>query len=183
MIRGLAKRRLHCILKPCLETNLLYLLLPKQFRSPAPSSTRKKQQLPTPHHHHSRPEMNSMPGRSRQHQPSLLLGLPQDLCIEIVARVDATSKRPLPDLRSLCGTCSTMRRVCGHSDVGRRLSIKGIRDEISCVWDPTAYKAFFAMMTSLGNLEACFISRIKAVFMENKGCNDLPVPPRVGRMR
>jgi hypothetical protein len=25
------KRHLHCILKPCLETNLLYLLLPKQL--------------------------------------------------------------------------------------------------------------------------------------------------------
>jgi hypothetical protein len=38
MIRGVTKRRLHCILKPCLETNLLYLLLPKQLDPPAPSS-------------------------------------------------------------------------------------------------------------------------------------------------
>jgi hypothetical protein len=30
-LRGLAKCRLHCILKPCLETNLMYLLLPKQL--------------------------------------------------------------------------------------------------------------------------------------------------------
>jgi hypothetical protein len=66
-----------------------------------------------------------------------------------------------------------MRRVCGHGDVGRRLSIEGIRDEISWVWDPTAYKAFLAMQINLGNSEACFFSGIKAVFMENRGCNDL----------
>jgi hypothetical protein len=66
-----------------------------------------------------------------------------------------------------------MRRVCGHDDVDRRLSIEGIRDEISWVWDPTAYEAFLAMLTDLGNPEACFFSAVKAVFMENSGCNDL----------
>jgi hypothetical protein len=137
-------------------------------------STRKKQQLPTPHRHHSRPEMDSMPGRSTRHQPSsLLLGLPQDLCIEIAARVDVTSERPLANLRSLRGTCSTMRRVWGHGVVDRRLSIKGIRDEISWVWNPTAYKAFLAMLSGLGNPEACFLSRIKAFFIKHRGHNDL----------
>jgi hypothetical protein len=92
-----------------------------------------------------------MPGRSRRHQPSSLLGLPQDLRIEIAARVGATSERHLADLRSLRGTCSTMHLVCGHDDVGRRFSIEGIRDEISWVWDPTAYKAFLAMLTGLEN--------------------------------
>jgi hypothetical protein len=29
------------------------------------------------------------------------------------------------------------------------------------------------MLTDLGNLEACFFSGIKDVFMENRGCNDL----------
>jgi hypothetical protein len=29
------------------------------------------------------------------------------------------------------------------------------------------------MLTDLGNPEACFFSRIKVVFMENRGCNDL----------
>jgi hypothetical protein len=73
-----------------------------------------------------------MPGRSTWHQPSsLMLSLPQDLRIEIAARVGPTSEQPLADLRSLRGTCSTMRRVCGHDDIGRRLSIEGIQDEIS----------------------------------------------------
>jgi hypothetical protein len=61
-----------------------------------------------------------------------------------------------------------MRRVCGHGDVGRHLSIKGIRDEISWVWDPTAYTTFLAMLTDLGNPEACFFSEIKAVFVEKR---------------
>jgi hypothetical protein len=66
-----------------------------------------------------------------------------------------------------------MRRVCGHGDVSRRLLIEGIRDEISWVWNPTAYKAFLAMLSSLGNPEACFLSGIKAFFIEHKGYNDL----------
>jgi hypothetical protein len=114
-----------------------------------------------------------MLGRSRQHQPSSLLDLPQDLCIEIAPRVGATSERPFVDLRSLHGTCSTMRRVCGHSDVDLLLSIEGIRDEISWVWDPTTYKAFLAMLSDLGNPEAWFFFGIKAIFMENMKCNDL----------
>jgi hypothetical protein len=106
-----------------------------------------------------------MPGRSRRHQPSSLLGLPQDLCIDIVACIGATLDRALANLRSLHGTCSTMRRLCGHDDVIRCLSIEGIRDEISWVWNPTAYKEFCAMLTSLGHTEACFLSRIKTFFI------------------
>jgi hypothetical protein len=124
-----------------------------------------------------------MPGRSRRHQPLSLLGLPQDLRIEIAARVGATSERPLADLRSLRGTCSTMCRVCGHDDVGRSLSIEGIRDEISWVWNPTAYKAFLAMLTSLRNPEACFLTGIKAIFIEHRGYNDLRHATEGGMMR
>jgi hypothetical protein len=66
-----------------------------------------------------------------------------------------------------------MRCVCGHDDVSRRLSIEGIRDKISWVWNPTAYKAFLAMLSGLGNPEACFLSGIKAFFIEHRGYNDL----------
>jgi hypothetical protein len=66
-----------------------------------------------------------------------------------------------------------MRHVCSHGDVGRRLSIEGIRYEISWVWNPTAYKAFLAMLSGLGNPEACFLSGIKALFIEHRGYNDL----------
>jgi hypothetical protein len=66
-----------------------------------------------------------------------------------------------------------MRRVCGHGDVDRRLSIEVIRDEISWVWNPTAYKAFLAMLSGLENPEVCFLSGIKAFFIEHKGYNNL----------
>jgi hypothetical protein len=66
-----------------------------------------------------------------------------------------------------------MRRMCSHGDVGRHLSIEGIRDEISWVWNPTAYKTFLAMLSGLGNPEACFLSGIKAFFIEHRGYNDL----------
>jgi hypothetical protein len=112
--------------------------------------------------------MDSMPGRSRRHQPSSLLGLPQDLRIEIATRVGATSEQPLADLCSLRGTCSTMCRVCGHGDVDWHLPIEGIQDEISWVWNPTAYKAFLAILTGLGHPEAFFLFGIKAFFIEHR---------------
>jgi hypothetical protein len=66
-----------------------------------------------------------------------------------------------------------MRCVCDHGDVGLRLSIEGIRDEIFWVWNSTTCKAFLAMLTGLGNLEACFLSGINAFFIEHRGYNDL----------
>jgi hypothetical protein len=53
------------------------------------------------------------------------------------------------------------------------LSIEGIRDEISWVWNPTAYKAFLAMLSVLRNSKACFLSEIKAFFIEHIGYDDL----------
>jgi hypothetical protein len=98
-----------------------------------------------------------MPGRSTRHQPSsLLMGLPQDLHIEIAARVGATSEWPLADLRSLRGTCSTMCRVCGHSDVGRcRMDLLGTTTSVGTrtgysvgTWDYTAWAARHLMTWS-----------------------------------
>jgi hypothetical protein len=66
-----------------------------------------------------------------------------------------------------------MRHMCNHDDVGQRLSIEGIQDEIPWVWNPTANKAFLAMLGGLGNPEACFLSEIKAFFIEHRGYNDL----------
>jgi hypothetical protein len=34
------------------------------------------------------------------------------------------------------------------------------------------------MLSSLGNPEACFLSEIKAFFIEHRGYNDLRAPPR-----
>jgi hypothetical protein len=62
---------------------------------------------------------------------------------------------------------------CGHGDVGKCLLIEGIRDEISWVWNPTAYKAFLAMLSGLGNSESCFLSGIKGFYIKQRGYNDL----------
>jgi hypothetical protein len=66
-----------------------------------------------------------------------------------------------------------MRRVCGHGDISWCLSIEGIRDDISWVWNPTAYKAFLVMLSGLRNPEACFLYGIKAFFIEHRGYDDL----------
>jgi hypothetical protein len=66
-----------------------------------------------------------------------------------------------------------MRHVSGHHDASRCLSIEGIQDEISWVWNPTAYKTFLAMLSGHRNLEACFLYEIKAFFIEHRGYNDL----------
>jgi hypothetical protein len=66
-----------------------------------------------------------------------------------------------------------MHRVCGHGDVGQHLSIEGIRDEISWVRNPTDYKAFLAMLSGLRNPGACFLSGVKAFFIEHRGYDDL----------
>jgi hypothetical protein len=58
--------------------------------------------------------------------------------------------------------------LCIHGDVGRRLSIEGIQDEIYRVWNPTTYKAFLALLSGLKNPEACFLSGIKAFFIEHR---------------
>jgi hypothetical protein len=66
-----------------------------------------------------------------------------------------------------------MRYVCDHGDVGRCLSIEGIRDEISWARNPTAYKAFLAILSGFENPEAWFLSGIKAFFIEHRGYDDL----------
>jgi hypothetical protein len=53
------------------------------------------------------------------------------------------------------------------------LSIERIQDEISWVWNPTAYKAFLATLTGLRHPKAWFLSGIKAFFIEHRGYNDL----------
>jgi hypothetical protein len=42
---------------------------------------------------------------------------------------------------------------------------------------------FLAMFSGLGNPEACFLSGIKAFFIEHRGYNDSGAPPRVGTMQ
>jgi hypothetical protein len=125
-----------------------------------------------------------MPGRSTRHKPSsLLLGLPQDLRIEIATCVGVTAERPLDNLCGLCGTCSTMRRVCGHGDVGRRLSIEGIRDEISWVWNPLRTKHSF-LCSKVSGIRRLVSSPKSKPSSSNTGDTMISgASPRVGTMR
>jgi hypothetical protein len=41
------------------------------------------------------------------------------------------------------------------------------------VWNPTTYKSFLAILSGLGNPEACVLSGNKAFFIEHRRCNDL----------
>jgi hypothetical protein len=127
--------------------------------------------------------MDSTSRRSMRHQPSLLLGLPQDFRIEIAADVGATLERHLADLRSLHGTCLTTRRMCGHDHVCQGLSIEGTRDEISWVWNPTTYKAFLAMLTGLGHLRLASSPELKPSSSNTGDTMISGALPRVGTMR
>jgi hypothetical protein len=63
--------------------------------------------------------------------------------------------------------------MCGSGDVGQHLSIEEIQDEISLVWNPTTFEAFLATLRGVGNPEACFLSGIKAFFIQHRGYDDL----------
>jgi hypothetical protein len=89
--------------------------------------------------------MNGMTGRSGWHQPSSLLGLPQNLHIEIAMRIGVTSEWPLADLCSLRVTFSTMRHVCGcwrKINTSRQAHSKPNEDGLKHVPDPKRASQF-----------------------------------------
>jgi hypothetical protein len=58
-----------------------------------------------------------------------------------------------------------MCRIYGDLTVSQRLAL----DRFRCgrTWeDPVNYEALLAILTQVGNLEACFLTRIQTVFME-----------------
>jgi hypothetical protein len=58
-----------------------------------------------------------------------------------------------------------MCRICGNPAIGRHLALDRFRRERT--WDdPIDYEALLASLTQVGNLEACFLTRIQTVFME-----------------
>ena len=58
-----------------------------------------------------------------------------------------------------------MHRICGDPAVGRRMALDWFRR--GRTWDdPVDYEALLASLTQVGNSEACFLTRIQIVFME-----------------
>ena len=91
--------------------------------------------------------------------------LPTEVQIVIVRHLAATSEQPKDDLHSLRATCSSMRHICGEPIVCRCLALDRFRRRRT--WDDTIeYEALLASLTQVGNLEACFLTRIQIVFMK-----------------
>ena len=93
------------------------------------------------------------------------MALPVVVQIEIAVHLVATSERPMDDLHSLRATCLSMRGIYGDPTVGRRLALDRFRRGRTGA-DPIDYYALLASLTQVGNLEACFLTRIQTVFME-----------------
>ena len=98
---------------------------------------------------------------------SLLQVLPDEMAIEIASHLAATLERPMDDLRSLRAACSSMRHICSNPAVGRRVALHQCRCGLG--WDEDGnYYALLSSLTQLGNLEACFLTRIQIIFMEKR---------------
>ena len=101
----------------------------------------------------------------RRHPTSRLLALHDKLAIKIASHLAMTSAWPMDDLRSLWATCSSMHRICGNLAVGWCVALDQCRHGLG--WDDVGnYYALLSSLTQLGNLEACFLTRIQTVFME-----------------
>jgi len=92
-----------------------------------------------------------------------LTALPTEVQIVIVGHLAATSEQPKDNLHSLWATCSSMHHICGEPTVYRCLALDRYRR--GSTWDDTI--DYEALLASLGNLEACFFSGIRTLFMEN----------------
>jgi len=72
----------------------------------------------------------------------------------------------MDDLCSLRETYSSMRHICDDPTIGQCLALDRFRH--GRTWDdPIDYEALLASLTQVGNLEACFLTGIQTVFMEN----------------
>ena len=88
--------------------------------------------------------------------------LPEDMLIEVAARVAASSSSPMADLHCLCGACALVRdRVCGASLVHRSLNLSRVlmRSE-----DAGTREQLIANTYAAGNLVAHFIQGMRVFF-------------------
>jgi hypothetical protein len=102
---------------------------------------------------------------SRQLSLSLVV-LPTEVNIDIISHLAATSKRAMDDLRSLRATCREMRRVCNNAGVGWRVALERFAVELQ--WnDRKGYDALLDFLTRIRNPEACLLSGMDILFVEN----------------
>ena len=96
--------------------------------------------------------------------------LPMELAVDIVGHVAEQSYAPMDDLASLQATCSFTRRVCGTAEVGRCIPLHRVLQRQG-FWERHYYDDDYrALLTtrlsSVGNLEACFLAGLRPVFVE-----------------
>ena len=76
----------------------------------------------------------------------------------------------MDDLAILRATCSFMHRMCGTTKVGRRIPLRRVLQHQGfweCHYYDDDYHALLTTrLSSLGNLEACFLAGLCPVFME-----------------
>ena len=85
--------------------------------------------------------------------------LPEEMLVEVVARVAASSSSPMVDLRHLRGACALVRdRVCGAALVRRSLNLSRVLQQTH---DAETRERLIANTYAAGNLEAHFIQGMR----------------------
>ena len=99
--------------------------------------------------------------------------LPTNMAFVIACRVAKTVADPTEDLGSLWVTYSQMRRVCGDAVGGWSIPLQWVllRGIHLGIWnrfyDHEYHAKLIARLASVGNLEAYFYARMRAIFVED----------------
>ncbi|RLN13307.1 hypothetical protein C2845_PM09G16950 [Panicum miliaceum] len=104
---------------------------------------------------------------------SSLTDLPEEIHIDVAARVVASSSFPMADLRRLRGPCSVMRdRVCGAPLVRRSLNLRRALRQLD---NAETRERLIAKTYTTGNLEARFVKGMRVVFREHSRALHAPL--------
>ena len=96
-----------------------------------------------------------------------LTDLPEEMLIHVAARVAASFKNPMDDLRHLRGACSHMRdKVCGAALVHRSLNLRLVLQQSV---DAAISERLIVNTHGAGNLEALFIMGMRVTFRQHSG--------------
>ena len=99
--------------------------------------------------------------------------LPEEMLVEVVARVVASSCSPMADLRRLRGACTLVRdRLCGAPLERRSL------DLFRALWQSENVETRERLIVNTcaaGNLEAIFIQEMRVFFGHHGGALQAPV--------
>ncbi|RLN33820.1 hypothetical protein C2845_PM03G21320 [Panicum miliaceum] len=102
-----------------------------------------------------------------------LTDLPEEIHIDVAARIAASSNFPMADLRRLRGACSVMRdRVCGVPLVRRNLNLRRALRQSD---DAETHERLIVNTYAAGNLEVRFIKGMRIVFREHGGALHVPL--------